>query len=197
MAGSDPTAASGAGSAELGGAGGDLPRPGGGQSFRAIATGAGPGAIDGQPRGRRQRRPARYRAARADQEAWARATRPKRCKLAANPALAGIVAEKLQRRWSPQQIAGWLKLTYPNDPEMQVSHESIYRTLFVQSRGALRKELTRYLRTGRVIRRPQGSGCPTAAAAGPESCTSPNDQPRQRTGRCPGTGKATWSSAST
>ena len=80
--------------------------------------------------------------------------------------LAGIVAEKLQRRWSPQQIAGWLKLTYPDDPEMHVSHESIYRTLFVQSRGALRKELTAYLRTGRVIRRSTGSGCPTVAAPG-------------------------------
>ena len=80
--------------------------------------------------------------------------------------LAGIVTEKLQHRWSPQQIAGWLKLTYADDPEMHVSHESIYRTLFVQSRGALRKELTVYLRTGRVIRRSTGSGCPTVAAAG-------------------------------
>ena len=82
--------------------------------------------------------------------------RPKACKLATNPVLAGIVTEKLQHRWSPQQIAGWLKLTYPDDPGMHVSHESIYRTLFVQSRGALRKELTAYLRTGRVIRRSHG-----------------------------------------
>jgi IS30 family transposase len=67
-----------------------------------------------------------------------------------------MVEEKLQRRWSPQQIAGWLKLTFPTSPEMQVSHETIYRTLFVQSRGALRRELTQYLRTGRVIRRPKG-----------------------------------------
>ena len=72
----------------------------------------------------------RYRATVADQGAWARATRPKVCKLATNPVLAGIVSEKLQRRWSPQQIAGWLKLTYPDDPGMHVSHESIYRTLF-------------------------------------------------------------------
>ena len=64
---------------------------------------------------------------------------------------------KLARRWSPQQIDGWLKSTYSKHPEMQVSHESIYRTLHVQSRGALRKELTRYLRTGRVIRRPRGA----------------------------------------
>jgi IS30 family transposase len=65
----------------------------------------------------------------------------------ANPALRDIVVDKLRRRWSPQQIAGWLQLTYPERPEMQVSHESIYRTLYVQSRGALNKELTRYLRT--------------------------------------------------
>ena len=76
-----------------------------------------------------------------------------------------------------------------------MSHESIYRTLFVQSRGALRKELTAYLRTGRVIRRPQGPGCPMAAVAGRNRCTSPSGQPRPRTGPCPGTGKATWSSA--
>ena len=78
-----------------------------------------------------------------------------------------IVAEKLRRRWSPQQIAGWLKVTYPDDPEMQVSHESIYRTLFVQSRGALRKELTAYLRTGRVIRRPQGVRLPDGRGGRP------------------------------
>ena len=82
-----------------------------------------------------------------------------------NPVLAGIVTEKLQRRWSPQQIAGWLKLTYPDDPGMHVSHESIYRTLFVQSRGALRKELTAYLRTGRVIRRSHGVRLPDGRGA--------------------------------
>ncbi len=111
----------------------------------------------------------RYRAARADQAAWARATRPKACKLAANPALRAIVEEKLQRRWSPQQIAGWLKLTYPKRPEMQVSHESIYRTLYVQSRGALNKELTRYLRTGRVIRRPKGVRLPDGRGGRPNT----------------------------
>ena len=122
------------------------------------------------------------------------ATRPRRASWL-NPVLRDIVAEKLQRRWSPQQIAGWLKLTYPDDPEMQVSHESIYRTLFVQSRGALRRELTAYLRTGRVIRTPRASGCPTAAAGARTSCTSPSDQRRPKTAQCPGTGKATWSSA--
>jgi IS30 family transposase len=136
-------------------------------SLRAIAAGLGRSASTvsrevGANGGRR-----RYRAAAADQQAWAQATRPKACKLATNPALAGIVAEKLQRRWSPQQIAGWLTLTYPDDPGMHVSHESIYRTLFVQSRGALRKELTAYLRTGRVIRRVHGVRLPDGRGARP------------------------------
>ena len=78
-----------------------------------------------------------------------------------------MVEEKLQRRWSPQQNAGWLKLAFPTSPEMQVSHETIYRTLFVQSRGALRRELTRYLRTGRVIRRPKGVRMPDGRGGRP------------------------------
>ena len=137
------------------------------QSLRAIAArlGRSPSTISREVASNGGRR--RYRAAAADQHAWARATRPKTCKLATNPVLAGIVAEKLQRRWSPQQIAGWLKLTYPHDPEMHVSHESIYRTLFVQSRGALRKELTAYLRTGRVIRRVHGVRLPDGRGSRP------------------------------
>ena len=113
--------------------------------------------------------PKRYRAARADREAWSRATRPKAYKLAGNPVLAGIGAEKLERRWSPQQIAGWLRSTYPDDPELHVSHESIYRTQFVQSRGALRKELTAYLLTGRVIRRPKGVRLPDGRGGRPNT----------------------------
>ena len=108
-----------------------------------------------------------YRALRADRAAWARATRPKRCKLARAPGLRDMVAEKLQRRWSPQQIAGWLKLTYPDRPEMQVSHETIYRTLYVQSRGALRRELSRYLRTGRGYRHPRGVRLPDGRGGRP------------------------------
>ena len=111
----------------------------------------------------------RYRAARADLAAWSRATRPKPCKLAGSSVLRAIVEEKLIHRWSPQQIDGWLKLTYPKRPEMQVSHESIYRTLFVQSRGALRKELTRYLRTGRVLRRPKGVRLPDGRGGRPNT----------------------------
>ena len=93
-----------------------------------------------------------YRAEQADQATWRRARRPKPCKLALQPQLRRIVAEKLQRAWSPQQIAGWLKRHYPQDPSLQVSHETIYRSLFVQSRGALKKELLQYLRSGRQVR---------------------------------------------
>ena len=94
-----------------------------------------------------------YRANQADQAAWDRAHRPKTCKLAGNRALAGIVAEKLQLQWSPWQIAGWLKRTYPDDEAFQVSHETIYRTLFIQARGALKKELLQHLRRTRTMRR--------------------------------------------
>ncbi len=111
--------------------------------------------------------PRRYRAAPADQRAWSRARRPQVCKLATRPALRAIVGEQLKQKWSPEQIAGWLKATYPHDPEMQVSHETIYRTLFIQSRGALRKELTAHLRTGRVIRRPAGTRLPDGRGGRP------------------------------
>ena len=94
-----------------------------------------------------------YRANAADQAAWDRAHRPKTCKLANNRALARIVAKKLQLRWAPRQIAGWLKRHYPGDENMQVSHETIYRTLFIQARGALKKELLQHLRRTRAMRR--------------------------------------------
>jgi IS30 family transposase len=87
-----------------------------------------------------------YRATQADQNAWDKAQRPKRCKLAANPALSRIVERKLRRKWSPEQIAGWLKRAYPRDEDRQVSHETIYRSLFIQARGVLKKELQQYLR---------------------------------------------------
>ena len=95
----------------------------------------------------------RYRANQADRAAWDRARRPKICKLAENRALARIVTEKLQLEWSPRQIAGWLKRTYPSDENDQVSHETIYRTLFIQARGALKKELLQHLRRTRAMRR--------------------------------------------
>jgi len=94
-----------------------------------------------------------YRASQADQAAWDRACRPKTCKLAEHRMLACKVAQKLQRQWSPEQIAGWLKRTYPDDTSCQVSHETIYRSLFIQSRGALKKELLEHLRRTRAMRR--------------------------------------------
>ena len=94
-----------------------------------------------------------YRASQADQAAWDRAHRPKRCKLTENRTLARLVAGKLQWEWSPQQIAGWLKRNYADDESYQVSHETIYRSLFIQARGALKKELLQYLRRTRVMRR--------------------------------------------
>jgi IS30 family transposase len=94
-----------------------------------------------------------YRASRADQAAWDRGRRPKAGKLAANRVLARLVAGKLRLQWSPEQVAGWLKRTYPDDPSRQVSHETIYRSLFIQARGALKKELVAHLRRSRVMRR--------------------------------------------
>ena len=95
-----------------------------------------------------------YRACHADRAAWRRARRPKPAKLVASPVLQQLVEARLRLRWSPQQIAGWLQRAFPGDRELRVSHETIYLSLFVQSRGALRKELTRYLRTRRMVRRP-------------------------------------------
>jgi len=94
-----------------------------------------------------------YRASEADTAAWDRAERPKRCKLAQNRVLACLVADKLRLQWSPVQVAGWLKRTYPHDETHQVSHETIYRTLFIQARGALKKELLQHLRRTRGMRR--------------------------------------------
>jgi IS30 family transposase len=102
----------------------------------------------------------RYRAQAADAAASGRAQRPKAAKLVLEPRLRAVVEAKLALRWSPQQIAGWLRLAYPQDPVMRVSHETIYLSLFVQSRGALRRELQRCLRTGRAMRYPRGKRLP-------------------------------------
>ena len=98
-----------------------------------------------------------YRATEADEATWERAKRPKRVRLAMNRALNGAVARKLRLDWSPKQISAWLKHRYAHEPSMQVSHETIYRSLFVQARGALKKELAAHLRRGRAFRRPTGS----------------------------------------
>ncbi len=101
-----------------------------------------------------------YRAQGADAAAYQRALRPKPAKLVLRPRLRSVVEAKLALRWSPEQIAGWLPLAYPSDPVMRVSHETIYLSLFVQSRGALRRELQRCLRTGRAMRYPRGKRLP-------------------------------------
>ncbi len=95
----------------------------------------------------------RYRAAHADVQAWDRALRPKACKLRENPRLQRLVALKLQADWSPQQISGWLKVRFWGDCAMTISHETIYRSLFIQARGVLKKELQTHLRTRRKMRR--------------------------------------------
>jgi len=124
-----------------------------GRSMRSIAASLGraPSSISREIR--RNGGSEGYRASNADQAAWHQAQRPKRCKLAQNRALARIVAQKLTMLWSPEQIADWLKCAYPNDESYQVSHETIYRTLFIQTRGALKKELLQHLRRTRAMRR--------------------------------------------
>ena len=102
-----------------------------------------------------------YRAHRADRMAWRRGGRPQRCKLVANTTLRGVVEDMLGVRWSPQQISGWLRHTYPDDEAMHVSHETIYLTLFIQARGGLKRELTQYLRTRRANRKPLGKRPPS------------------------------------
>lgn len=96
---------------------------------------------------------AQYRATIADQAAWDRAQRPKPCKMSTSPYLRQVVAAKLQEKWSPQQIAGWLKRQHHDQEHRRVSHETIYRSLFIQTRGVLKKELQQCLRSPRAIRR--------------------------------------------
>ena len=127
-----------------------------GASYRAIARrlGRAPSTVCREVNGNGG--PYRYRACRADEAAYTRARRPKATKFRRCPRLRTQVESLLDARWSPQQISARLGVDYPNDPEMRVSHETIYRSLFVQARGALRKELTACLRSGRTRRRPHG-----------------------------------------
>ena len=124
-----------------------------GRSLRAIAAqlGRAPSTISrevGRGGGRD-----RYRGTVSDQAAWDRALRPKPCKLACHPALRRTVSRKLRRSWSPEQIAGWLKRSFPDEEQHRVSHETIYKSLFIQARGVLKKELLEHLRAKRTIRR--------------------------------------------
>lgn len=124
-----------------------------GHSLRQIARNLGraPSTISRELARHGGRAP--YRAARADQCAWERARRPKPCRLARHRRLQRRVSAKLMRDWSPQQIAGWLKRRYPGKPSMHISHETIYRSLFIQARGALKKELMAHLRSRKRLRR--------------------------------------------
>ena len=124
-----------------------------GRSIRAIAArlGRAPSTISREVR--RNDGAQGYRASRADQAAWDRGCRPKVCKLMQNRKLARLVASKLRLEWSPEQVAGWLKRSHPDNEAIQVSHETIYRSLFIQARGALKKELLAHLRRTRGTRR--------------------------------------------
>lgn len=123
------------------------------QSIRSIAAllGRAPSTISREIKRNGGR--SDYRATEADNAAWDRSLRPKQCKLVENRALAHVVTDKLRRLWSPEQIAGWLKHTYPCDESHHVSHETIYRSLFIQACGALKKELLQHLRRTRGMRR--------------------------------------------
>ena len=127
-----------------------------GCSIRRIAASLGRAASTVSREVKRNGGPSLYRASEADTCAWERALRPKPCRLATHPALRWRVAQKLTLEWSPQQISGWLKREFPANEGMQVSHETIYRSLFVQTRGVLKKELMAHLRTARQMRQAKG-----------------------------------------
>ncbi len=124
-----------------------------GESLRAIAARLGRSASTVCREVNRNGGRGIYRAQKAEEQALKRSRRPRRCLLAMNERLQDIVAEKLRADWSPQQISGWLSRHYPDDEAMRVSHETIYRTLFVQARGALKRELLAHLRSGRMMRK--------------------------------------------
>ena len=128
-----------------------------GRSLRAIARDIGrwPSTVSREIR-RNLTRAGGYRAHTADQRAWDQALRPKTCRLAQHPQLAQLVAQKLQLQWSPQQISGWLAREYGANDSRRVSHETIYRSLFIQARGVLKKQLLQHLRSGRRLRHKRG-----------------------------------------
>jgi IS30 family transposase len=140
-----------------------------GLSLRAIATGLGRAPSTVSREVTRNGGRSGYRAVTADQAAWSRACRPKPTKLSRLPGLTAMVEEKLEQKWSPQQIDGWLRRRFPSSTVMRVSHETIYRSLFVQSRGDLRRELTRHLRTRRAMRQPAGTRLPDGRGARPNT----------------------------
>lgn len=124
-----------------------------GESIRQIASrlGRAPSTVSREIARHGGRR--KYRATLADSVAWQRALRPKLCRLAVHKELRGVVAKQLSLDWSPEQISGWLRVQFPNDETMRISHETIYRSLFIQARGVLKKELVKHLRSNRMMRR--------------------------------------------
>ena len=161
-----------------------------GASIRAIAArlGRAPSTVSREIK--RNGGHSSYRANQADATAWDRARRPKCCKLVVNRALARTVAHKLRMLWSPEQIAGWLKQTYPCDEDRHVSHETIYRSLFIQARGALKKELLEHLRRTRGMRRSRQSTVSSSMRS-----RSVSARPALKTEQCLGIGKVIWSLA--
>jgi IS30 family transposase len=111
----------------------------------------------------------RYSGLSADERAWRKARRPKKCLLAERPSLRDLVIQMLLLEWSPQQISGWLRTVYPHDPMMQVSHETIYRSLFIQSRGVLKQQLCAHLRRAQSMRRPRAARDPTLRSPIPDA----------------------------
>ena len=125
-----------------------------------------------------------YRATQADLRAWRRAQRPKVYKLARHRGLQRIVAKKLQLDWSPEQIAGWLRYVFPSDTTMQVSHETIYRSLFMQARGVLKQELVRHLRSRRLMRHAKSATTPEAQCLRIADAVSIRERPPEVEDRC-------------
>ena len=132
-----------------------------GRSIRGIAAGLGRSPSTVSREVARHGGRSHYRAIEADARAWERALRPKPCRLAGHPELRWRVAEKLALDWSPEQISGWLKREFPADEGLRLSHETIYRSLFVQTRGVLKKELIGHLRAVRRMRQPKGGTTPS------------------------------------
>ncbi|AHH99955.1 IS30 family transposase [Kutzneria viridogrisea] len=155
-----------------------------GDSFARIAAGLGRPACTvsrevGRNGGRRG-----YRAVAAERAARARARRPKVARLASDPVLRGWVQAGLERGWSPEQVAATLETTFPDRPEMRVSHETIYQSIYVQGRGALRRELAACLRTGRALRRPRrASGAPVSGAGRIPGMVSISERPAEAADR--------------
>lgn len=128
-----------------------------GQSIRSMAAALGRSASTVSREIARNGGARRYRASEADEAAWKRALRPKRCRLAMQPRLRRVVANRLAEQWSPDQIAGRLVQQYPDDPRMRVSHETLYRSLYIQARGVLERKLIGHLRSRRMMRRAKNS----------------------------------------